>query len=130
MSIKELTKLVGKPYQALDENGYYFGCFEPAYFLYPKVSRFKLPQDKSEYFDFALSKIKFFTDEVDAKDIQRGDLIVLEYPGRLLHLGVYLGDFKMAHTFRNTSMKISRIDFDNKRIIGVYRLKEVYREEI
>lgn len=122
--LEELVKLVGKPYKALDENGYYFGCFEPVYFLHPKLSRFKLPKDKGNYFDFALLKIKFFTSEVNVQDVQNGDLIVFEYPSKILHLGVYLGNFKMIQTFKNSTMTINKVDFENKRIIGVYRFKQ------
>lgn len=130
MNIQELIKQVGKPYQELDENGNYLGCFEPVYFLHPNSPRFKLPQNRSNYFRFAFLKITKLTKQIAKEKIQIGDIVVLEYPNKVLHIGVYLGDYKIIQTFKNSSLSINKIDLNNNRIIGIYRIENNLRKEI
>ncbi len=124
MDIKDLITLVGSPYKNFDENGNYLGCFEPIYLLHPQIMRCKLPIDSSLNFDFAYKKIKENCISIQKNEILSGDIIVLKLPNNVLHVGVYLGNNKFIHTFKNSSLTINKIDLEHKRIIGIYRLVE------
>lgn len=122
MDLLDLISLVGMPYKEFDENGYYLGCFEPIYLLHPECKKFFLPKNSSKYFYFAYKNIKENCLAISKNQIKSGDIIVFKFPGNILHVGVYLGNNKFIHTFKNSSLTINKIDFENKRIIGIYRL--------
>jgi|GEM_PF-1329251 len=126
MSIEELKTLVGRPYTEFDKAGNYFGCFEPLYFLYPEAPRFKLPENKEDFYDFALNRIQETLEQIDCNEISEGDVIVFKHPFNVLHIGIYLGDFKIIQVFKNSTMTINKIDLDNKRIVGVFRERRNY----
>jgi hypothetical protein len=119
--MNELVKLVGKPYQEFDEDGNYIGCFEPMYFLYPHLPKFRLPENKEIFFNFALGKIEENFNKIPLNEICAGDIVVFRQPNNILHLGVYLGSFRLIHTYKKLKMMINKIDLNNKRIIGGYR---------
>ena len=57
--IELLLADVGRPYEMLNKDGTYQGCFYPVQFLYPEKPKYKLrsKNDDKNYF-YGLSKIK------------------------------------------------------------------------
>ena len=48
----------------------------------------------------------------------------MKIPMETFHIGIYIGESRMLQTFHNSSLQINKVDFENKRIIGYYRIKE------
>lgn len=124
--LDKFRKHIGSKYKKIDEKGNYFGCFEPAYYIFPNLPRYKLPEDNSSNFDFSLEKLETIAKKIIKENLNHGDIIAFKLPRNVFHIGVYIGDGKMVQTFAQNSMHISRINFDNHRIIGFYRINKEF----
>lgn len=126
MMINALKKKVGKEYEKFDAVGNYFGCFEPLYICYPMLPKYKLPKDFSKQFEFSLQKLEEAGKQIKKEELKECDVIVFRLPRDIFHIGIYAGNGKMFQTFAHGSLQISRVDFDNHRIVGFYRIDASY----
>lgn len=124
--LENLKKLVGKGYQKLGKNGIYFGCFEPLYVCFPTLPKYKLPNDSSKHFEFSLQKLEQVSEKIEQNDLSEGDVIVFRLPKNIFHIGIYAGSGKMFQTFAQNTMQISRVNFNNHRIVGFYRINSEF----
>lgn len=124
----DLRKKIGSIYKKLDNKGNYFGCFEPLYTCFPKLPKYKLPKDSSKQFEFSIQKLEQVGKKVEQKDLIEGDVIAFRLPKDIFHLGIYAGNGKMFQTFAQNALQISRVNFDNHRIVGFYRIDSKFYE--
>ncbi len=107
--IELLLADVGRPYEMLNKDGTYQGCFYPVQFLYPEKPKYKLrsKNDDKNYF-YGLSKIKKHCIEITPAELQAGDIIVTKFRDEL-HVAVYFEFGKIIHVFREHTLQIGRL---------------------
>ena len=120
---KVIIDNLGNNYKETDENGFFYGCFEPMYLIHPDCPRFKKPMELKEYSSFAIKNILRLFNKVE--NPQEDDIIVLKLPNEIIHIGLYLGDNKICETFKNGKLHIKEINILKHRYVGYFRMKEV-----
>lgn len=109
IQIKTLLKEIGKPYEQLNKDGTYQGCFYPMQVLYPEVRKYKLRyKTKEKIAEFALEKIKKYFFEIQPSELQTGDLIAAKLKTGL-HIAVYFEYGKVIHIFKENTLQIGRL---------------------
>lgn len=112
----QLIDLIGEPYQMLNDDGTYRGCFRVVQVLYPEKPCYNLPSKNPEKnYLYALSKIKKHCIEIKKEELKKGDLITCEFNNEL-HVAVYFEYGKIIHVFREHEMFISKLEMLNKRL--------------
>ena len=108
-TVEDLLKEVGRPYQMLNEDGTYQGCFYPVQFLYPDKPRYKMrSKDDDKNYWYGLAKIKENCEEIKPEELQKGDVIATRYKDEL-HVAVYYEFGKIIHVFKDHSLQIGRL---------------------
>lgn len=107
--IDELLKEVGRPYEMINEDGTYQGCFYPVQFLYPDKPRYKLRSnnDDKNYW-YGISKLQKHSESISAEELKCGDIIATRFKNEL-HVAVYYEFGKIIHVFRGNSLQIGRL---------------------
>lgn len=118
--MEDLIQQVGRPYQMVNRDKTYQGCFYPMQFLYPDLPRFEMPHGNlREVGEFALAKIKEYFDEIPPAELNAGDIIVTEIKGAF-HVAVYWEFGKIIHVFKDHTLQIGRLkifrDFQSYRV--------------
>lgn len=116
----ELLKQVGRPYEMLNKDGTYCGCFYPVQFLYPDKPRYKMRSlDDDENYIYGIELIKKHCTEIKPEELKKGDLVVTRYKDEL-HVAVYYEYGKIIHVFREHELYIGKLDmFNNYRCFRV-----------
>lgn len=112
----DVKKLVGNPFLP-EENGYARGCLQPMYDILPETRKFRYPTSEDANIQQYFEK---FCERVEYKDMQYGDLIIIQLPMNLWHLMVYIGSGKGIHCNRYGT-SIEDVKVFKSRIRGVYR---------
>lgn len=128
MTLEDLIRCVGMPYQQLDENGKALGCMLPVYLLYPEIPRYDWPEEGREFGAIVLSRLEKHGRHIEPADIQPGDVVAFVMPLGGLHLGVYLGDDRIIHCMTGDDLEICRLSFISRRLKGVYRWEHHFGE--
>ena len=112
-----LIRQVGKKYQ-YEMDGMALGCMAPVYFLYPDLPRYPWPED--DLGGYITDLFKRHGQQIEADDMQPGDLVLIRWPMGLVHPAVYLGDDKYLHSRESSGWEVvSRRHI--RAIEGVYR---------
>ncbi|MCC5465535.1 hypothetical protein [Pelosinus baikalensis] len=119
MTIEELIKQVGKPYEQLDSNGRALGCMLPVYLMYPHLPRFDWPDNLGEYMRDMFKK---HLQTIELEDIKAGDLLLIRLPFGLVHPAVYIGNDEVIDCMVETSLQKSRLGIYG-RIEGAFRCR-------
>jgi hypothetical protein len=121
--INELKKKVGTPYEMFFADGNYNGCFFPVYELYPFLPKYPLySKNMTDNWDYGVNLIKKHAVEIDASDVQEGDIMVTRFRNEL-HVAICLGGRKILHVFKDYSLEISRIEnYFRDKYIKYYRV--------
>lgn len=107
--IEKLLKQVGKPYQMLNDDGTYQGCFYPVQFLYPEKPRYKLRSNNDDKnFWYGIAKIKKHCEEITFKELKSGDIIATRFRDEL-HVAIYYQEGKIIHVFKDHTLQIGRL---------------------
>lgn len=117
MTIEELIKQIGKPYEQLDADGKALGCMLPIYLIYPGLPRFDWPDNLGEYMRDMFKK---YSTEIELQDIKKGDLVLIRLPFGLVHPAVYIGNDEIVDCMVETGLQKSRFSIYS-RIEGVFR---------
>jgi hypothetical protein len=120
MTLDELRKTVGRPYQKLDENGKALGCMASVYALYPDIPRYDWPpaDNFSGYFMDLLIK---HGRRIPDTEIRPGDVVAFRLPFNFLHIGIYMGSDEIIHSITDETTEICRLSAISRRIEGVFR---------
>ena len=104
-----LLKQVGRPYEMLNKDGTYQGCFYPVQILYPDKPRYKMRSldDDKNYF-YGLAKIKKHCTEISPEELQKGDIIVTRYKDEL-HIAIYWEFGKIIQVFKLHELYIGKL---------------------
>lgn len=112
-TIEELLTEVGRPYQMINDDGTYQGCFYPVQFLYPDKPRYNLPSENIEKnYLYGVARIKKHCIEIKPEELQKGDLIVTRFRDEL-HVAVYYEFGKIIHVFKDHTLQIGRLKLFN-----------------
>ena len=107
--INALLEKVGRPYEMLNEDGTYQGCFYPVQFLYPEKPRYMLrSMDDDQNYWYGLSKLRKHCREIPKEELKTGDIIATKFKNEL-HVAVYYKFGKIIHVFRDNSLQIGRL---------------------
>lgn len=107
--INALLEQVGRPYEMFNEDGTYQGCFYPVQFLYPQKPRYKMrSKDDDKNYWYGLSKLKKHCIEIDANELQMGDIIATRFKDEL-HAAIYFEFGKIIHVFKDHTLQIGRL---------------------
>lgn len=109
VTIEDLLKEVGRPYQMFNEDGTYQGCFYPVQFLYPEKPRYKMrSKDDDKNFFYGIAKIKEHCEEITPEELRKGDIIATRYKDEL-HVAIYYEFGKIIHVFKDHTMQLGRL---------------------
>lgn len=112
--LQELIAHVGRPYEMLNEDETYQGCFYPVQFLYPEKPRYKMRSlDDDKNYLYGLSKIEKHCKKISEKELKPGDIIATKYKEEL-HVAVYLAYGKIIHVFKGHTLQIGRLKMFNE----------------
>ena len=107
--VEELLAKVGKPYEQLNSDGTYQGCFYPLQVLYPEIRKYKLRyKTKEKISDFAMEKLKKYFYEIHPSELHTGDIIAAHLSTGL-HIAVYFEYGKIIHVFKENTLQIGRL---------------------
>lgn len=122
------TAMIGREYRQLDDNGLYEGCMFPLFYTFPKMKEMAqaIIGDAIDSENKIQRLLKSFMDPIDPKDIKPGDIVLIQHLN-LTHVALYVGNYRLVHCSTAHSLMFSKYRFDDKRIGGVYRIKEEYR---
>lgn len=120
--VEFLKSCVGRAYRDFDPNGYYIGCFEPLYLLWPHLPKGKLPSRESAY--FAKAYFHFLENFEPVKEPKLLDIVAFCLPGDVFHVGVLLTHSTFLHVQRGGSFEIRRLGTLIKYSLGFFRLRE------
>ena len=118
--IEKLKKLIGTKYQRYDDNGNALGCTFPVYFLYPNLLHYKEAQNNK--IETYLKYLRENLIEVKKEDIQKGDIIVFQFPFDNLHFAVYIGNNEIIHVMNDDSLQICKLSFFMKKFKSAFRV--------
>ena len=109
-----LLSKIGKPYEMLNDDGTYQGCFYPVQILYPNKPKYKLRSnnDDKNYW-YGLSKLKKHCKQISPQELQKGDIIVTKFKDEL-HVAVYYKFGKIIHVFKEHELYIGKLDMFKK----------------
>lgn len=113
----EVQKFVGEPFIA-EKDGYAWGCLAPMYEVVPETLAFRYPVSEE------VNMLQYFKEhcqEIDFKDIQYGDILVIRLPFNMWHLMVCLGDGKALHCTGHIETEITTYEKYKDRVKGVFR---------
>lgn len=118
------TVLDTTEYTKLDENGKALGCMLPVYLAYPEEEgklRFEFPSGHTNMKEYMLNLFDTYCQRVDVNDLQEGDIVAINMPFGLFHVGVYLGGNDIIHCTQNTGMELISLSKYRNRIERGYR---------
>jgi len=124
--IDNLIKKVGTKYQMFFEDGNYLGCFFPVYEVFPNLPKFPLPDmdlQNPKNFEYGVTKILEYANEISENDLKIGDIICTKYREEL-HVALYIGKGKFIHVFRDHSLQINNLSFFRKDRIRFFRVEQ------
>lgn len=107
-NIEELLKQVGKPYQMLDKNGKYLGCFFPMYFLYPNIPKYTLTKAEDALYENCIDEFYKYCTEIEKEELKKGDLLAINFKN-ILHVAIYYEFGKIIHIFNGRTLEIARL---------------------
>ena len=115
-----LLDKVGRPYEMLNKDGSYQGCFYPVHILYPDKPRYKLrSSDDDKNYLYGISKILKHCKEITPDELQKGDIIATRYKDEL-HVAIYYEYGKIIHVFKEHELYIGKLNmFDKYRCFRV-----------
>ena len=122
MKITELKTLENKPYCELHHDGTYLGCFEPMYFIYDDLPRYKADKENIS-FDSTYSRLLEHFEEIPYHKAAAGDLVIFKIYGKLLHCAVMLDKTNLIHVFKEDKHRIHRLKFLKKSAASFLRRK-------
>ena len=107
---KKLLGDIGRPYEMLNKDGSYQGCFYPVQVLYPDKPRYKMrSSDDDKNYLYGLEKIKKHCIQIKPDDLRKGDIIATKFKDEL-HVAVYWEYGKIIHVFREHELYIGKLD--------------------
>ena len=118
--MQKLLDKIGHPFQLLNEDGTYQGCFYPIQVLYPQIPRYNLcSEDVEQNYNYGIEKIKEHCYEISPAELKAGDIIATKY-NKALHVAIYFEYGKVIHVFKEHSLQIGRLklfqDFQSYRV--------------
>jgi hypothetical protein len=118
----ELLGKVGRPYEMLNKDGTYQGCFYPVQILYPDKPRYKMRSlDDDKNYLYGLSKIRKHCTEITPEELKKGDIIATRFKDEL-HVAVYWEYGKIIHVFKLHELYIGKLDMFKE--YKCFRVKE------
>lgn len=124
MTLDELIRHVGTPYQQLDQDGKALGCMLPVYLLYPEIPRYDWPGEGTGFGEAVYALLQIHGRRIEPANIQPGDVVAFVMPFGWLHIGVYLGDDKIIHCMTGDDLEMCRLSFIARRLKGVFRWEQ------
>lgn len=106
--IEELLKQIGRPYQMLDNEGRYLGCFFPMYFLFPQIPRYTMTKPEDALFENCIDEFYKHCIEIAPDELREGDLLAIDFKG-ILHVAIYYEFGKIIHIFNGRTLEIGRL---------------------
>lgn len=113
----KVSNLIGQPFVA-EKEGFAWGCLAPMYEIIPETWKYRYPVSEE------VNMLQYFKEhckEIELKDIQYGDIIVIKLPMNMWHLMVCVGGGKAIHCSGHISMEIAPYAKYKDRIKGVFR---------
>jgi hypothetical protein len=136
----ELKKLLYKtvrdrrPYVKEDEKGMALGCFEPFYLAHPEENgehRFPFPTGYMNARDYILDKLDRYCNIIDVnRDLQEGDILTINMPFGMYHVGIYLGGNDVLHCSQKAGFELIKLSLYRNRIERGYRYNASSRSSI
>lgn len=114
MNLSILDKNIGKNYDEAT-----MGCLSPIFLLHPELPKYKFDLDE-KYF---LPIIEKHTEEIPPNERKQGDLLMIKVRNDY-HFGIFKEPDMIYHCTKNSKLRLSKVDFYERYVVGVFRLKQ------